>query len=241
MEKVVINVMPPIITKGFQNFKSEFSNIREEKSESLSNYSALDNPVEVPCQVEAYILCRDKYIKPTDSVLDVGFGLGYGLHIIAGKAKYAVGLEVDKSAVNRAERLFKNHPFIKKIILYDGEKIPFEDKSFDVVVCSEVIEHVEDYKQLLLEMARVSRNSIFISTPNRRHENTLNNGKPKNYWHLREWTKDELDIIFKELGFTCEWNFINGCFEGPFTVTTELKDDTFSLIPVIKVSYKERH
>lgn len=235
--RAVLSIMPPIISTGIRKMRDKL--LRHNMQSTLlpsSEYSTLDNPLEVPVQVEAYLLCRDKYLKPTDFVLDVRFGLGYGLQIMATKVTNLIGLEVDAQCVDRGRRLFEGHPHINKVMLYNGKILPFRDKTFDVVICSEVIEHVEDYEGLLLEMVRVARRSVFISTPNRRPENTLANGRPKNYWHLREWTKDELDIIFKKLGFTYEWNFINGCFEGPFTVTTALKDDTWSLIPIIYIN-----
>lgn len=235
--KVVISITPPIITACVRKIRDRFLQrcTRLSPLPHPSEYSTLDNPLEVPCQVEAYLLCRDKYLKPTDVVLDVGFGLGYGLQIMAARVEHLIGLEVDLRAVERARRILEGHPRIKKIMLYDGKHFPFKDKTFDVVTCIEIIEHVKDYKDLLLEMVRVSRRLIFISTPNRRPENTLPDGRPKNYWHLREWTMQELNTILSGFGFKVEWNFLNGLFEGPFTVTEKLVEKTWSLIPVILV------
>jgi ubiquinone/menaquinone biosynthesis C-methylase UbiE len=38
-------------------------------------------------------------------------------------------------------------PGIKKLT-YDGNKIPFEDKSYDLVICNSVIEHIKKIKEL---------------------------------------------------------------------------------------------
>ena len=53
-----------------------------------------------------------------------------------------------------------------KVIVYDGDRLPFEDKSFDVAVCNSVIEHVPPAKRanLVREINRVS-NYYFIQTP----------------------------------------------------------------------------
>jgi len=187
----------------------------------------------VPCQVECYLLCREKYLKPTDTVLDVGFGLGYGLQIMAAKVEKLLGVEVDVRAVDRARRIFAGHPRVASILIYDGVRLPLQDKSVDVITCVEILEHVEAYKNLLLEMARVARRAVFISTPNQRPENTLPSGRPKNYWHLREWTKAELEAILIELGLKSEWNFLNGPFQGPFNWTKYMTESTFSLVPVV--------
>jgi hypothetical protein len=100
----------------------------------------------------------------------------------------------------------------------------------------DVLEHVEDYHQLIDELLRVSRKGIFISTPNRRPEYTNSDGSPKNYWHLREWCFEELDEILRQHG-PVDWNFLNGPFEGPFTITDEVIGDTLTLSPFV---YKER-
>ena len=77
-------------------------------------------------------------------------------------------------------------------------------------------------------MLRVSRKGVFLSTPNRRPEYTNKDGSPKNYWHLREWSYDEFDKIVRQFG-QVEWNCINGPYEGPFTISTEIHQDTFAL------------
>ncbi len=43
--------------------------------------------------------------------------------------------------------------------------LPFADQSFDVVVCCEVLEHLEDPARGLAELARVARERVLISTP----------------------------------------------------------------------------
>lgn len=52
------------------------------------------------------------------------------------------------------------------VIVYDGERLPFADKSFDVAVCNSVIEHVPPAARanLVDEINRVS-NYFFIQTP----------------------------------------------------------------------------
>jgi len=54
---------------------------------------------------------------------------------------------------------------IKKII-YDGKKIPFKDKTFDLVICNSVLEHVplKQRFELCAEIQRVSK-FYFIQTP----------------------------------------------------------------------------
>ncbi len=103
-------------------------------------YSTLDDPQEVPVQVAAYRLATDKYIHPGSSVLDVGFGLGYGMVKMAERAEQIIGIEIDRRAVSRAEKLVEDVPQIVAVKHFDGRLIPCEDKSFDVVTCVDVLE-----------------------------------------------------------------------------------------------------
>ena len=45
-----------------------------------------------------------------------------------------------------------------EIIPFDGKNIPFEDQHFDFILCTEVLEHVEDFPQIVREMHRVLKN-----------------------------------------------------------------------------------
>ncbi len=187
----------------------------------------------VPVQVEGYFLALNKYVEEDAEVLDVGFGLGYGLNILAIKAKEASGVDVDKKVYDYCQgTIVGRNPRLVSLGIYDGYNLPFSDESFDVVTCVDVIEHVEDFNRLIKEMLRVSRKGVFLSTPNRRPEYTNRDGTPKNYWHLREWSFEEFDEIIGKFG-QVEWNFINGTYEGPFTISAELLDNTLALSPFI--------
>jgi len=79
-------------------------------------------------------------------VLEVGSGTGYMLGRIRQKYPAARGLEVAGSAY-----AFND----SGIVLYDGVRIPFGDREFDVVFSSHVLEHVADIRPFLDEIARV--------------------------------------------------------------------------------------
>ena len=187
----------------------------------------------VPCQIEAYFLALNKYVDEGTAVLDVGFGLGYGLNILAIKAREVSGTEVDERAYDYCQStLVGRNPRLRDLELYDGYTIAFSSGKFDVVTCVDVLEHVEDYDRLIDEMLRVSRKGVFFSTPSRRAEYTNPDGTPKNYWHLREWSFGELEEILSHHG-TVEWNFLNGPYDGPFTTSKVPVEDTLTLSPFV--------
>jgi hypothetical protein len=87
--------------------------------------------------------------------------------------------------------------------------------------------------RLLTNLCNVARRNVIISTPNRRPENTNPEGKPRNPWHIREWSFEEFDQVLKQLGKKVEWNFLNGPWDGPFTVSQGIEDATLALTPAI--------
>jgi len=187
----------------------------------------------VPVQIEAYFLALNKYIDEHEKILDVGFGLGYGLNILSIKSREVNGVDVDKKVLDYCSHtIVGRNPRLNILALFDGYNLPFPEETFDVVTCVDVIEHVEDYDRLINEMVRVSKKGVFLSTPNRRPEYTNKDGSPKNYWHLREWSFDEFDKIVKKFG-RIEWNCINGPYEGPFNYSSGPEKNTFALSPFI--------
>lgn len=79
-------------------------------------------------------------------LLDVGCGSRPYEHLFPA-ARY-VGLELD-TAKNRAADFADAY--------YDGGRFPFDDASFDAVLCNEVLEHAFEPDRLVAEMARVLR------------------------------------------------------------------------------------
>jgi SAM-dependent methyltransferase len=92
-------------------------------------------------------------------ILDVGCGIGAYMHALIQKGFQAVGIETNFSHLERASREGLD------VLLYDGKRLPFADGAFDTVMAVEVMEHVTDWKALLMEMLRVCRRRVLITTP----------------------------------------------------------------------------
>lgn len=202
-----------------------------------SLYSTVDYGYQVPVQMQAYDLAIQKYVQLQDCTLDVGFGMGYGLHRLSRASRRICGIEVDSRAVRQARKMLSDNSGIQELVHYAGKSIPYGDRSFDVITCIDVLEHVPDYADFLRELCRVSRRVVLISTPNRRPEYTRPDGRPKNRWHLREWSRDELNEIIRSVlpTVSVEWHLINGPFAGPFTISNQVQPDTLALTPALLV------
>jgi SAM-dependent methyltransferase len=84
-------------------------------------------------------------------VLDNGCGVGLYLERLALEAKRALGLELDRE---RALEAVRRHPALVRAL---GERLPFPDGSFDLVLSHEVIEHVADDAAAIAEIVRALR------------------------------------------------------------------------------------
>jgi ubiquinone/menaquinone biosynthesis C-methylase UbiE len=129
-----------------------------------------------------------KYVI-SKSVLDDGCGAGYGTSFLANaQPSNAIGLDRSSEAISYA-----NHTYKKPQLSYlvsDGEKLPFKNELFDVVISSQVIEHVPKYREYLSEIIRVLKNSgiLLIGTPNKQ---TFNPNGPPMPFHFKEFYADE--------------------------------------------------
>jgi len=50
--------------------------------------------------------------------------------------------------------------------LEQAERLPFEDMAFDCVVCTDVLEHLDNLHHILGELVRVARGHVIVSLPN---------------------------------------------------------------------------
>jgi 2-polyprenyl-6-hydroxyphenyl methylase/3-demethylubiquinone-9 3-methyltransferase len=97
-------------------------------------------------------------------VLDIGSGGGFLAARLADAGYEVTGIDPSMAAV-RGAAAHVHASFARAV----GEKLPFADGSFDSVVCSEVLEHVEDPGGVIAEASRVLRpGGVFVfSLPNR--------------------------------------------------------------------------
>jgi len=98
--------------------------------------------------------------RPGDSVLDLG--CGEGRHSISARLQAdirVIGLDLSHDdlviAQQRLEHFGLEESSQCNFVKASGLKLPFQDQSFDQVICSEVLEHIVDYHSVLKEIKRV--------------------------------------------------------------------------------------
>jgi SAM-dependent methyltransferase len=102
------------------------------------------------------------------------------------------------------ERAARRLPGARIVELEPDNALPFDDGSFDLVLCTETIEHVRDVQLLLSEIRRVLRpgGTLALTTP----ANLALGRRPDPLSpHLRFFTRRSLRHLLDELGFDVEW------------------------------------
>jgi len=107
-----------------------------------------------------------KYIKELnpDSILDYGCGEGVLSVLIKEKECRVVGIDISASNINTAERTAKERRLEIDFVVGDGEKLPFKDKSFNLVVVSHSLEHLPNITAGFAEIKRVADMAV-IAVP----------------------------------------------------------------------------
>jgi ubiquinone/menaquinone biosynthesis C-methylase UbiE len=91
-------------------------------------------------------------------VLDVATGPGYMAMGFAARCREVVGLDVTEAPLNLARRMAGERGLANlRLLVGDAARLPFEDASFDVVVCCLALHHMQEPRHALEEMARVCR------------------------------------------------------------------------------------
>lgn len=139
------------------------------------------------------LLSQIKNLK-IESVLDVGCGEGFTLNKLKENniGKKHEGVDYAKEAIVIGSKLYP------KLNLHQGNiyDLKYKDNSFDLVICSEVLEHLENPQKALKELARVSKKYLVLSVPNEPFFYLFNYTQwGKDIGHINKWTSRE----FKKL------------------------------------------
>ena len=149
-----------------------------------------------------------------ERVLDLG--CGEGRHVISAYALgdvHAVGVDLSAADLRTARERFTGFEEAgnerKQLDLVEASalSLPFADASFDKVICSEVLEHIPDYRAALGEIRRVLKPAglLCISVPRRWPERL--HGP---YWWLRclFWREGEQHWLVRQYHKLLVWDLL---------------------------------
>lgn len=114
-------------------------------------------------------------IRPNDFVLEIGSG-----HNPKTRSDVLCDKFIDDDE-QRGGNLVVDRPMVEA----DGQYLPFAEKAFDYVICSHVLEHVEDPEMLISELMRVAHRG-YIETPSEIGERIYG-------WQYHNWIVNLID------------------------------------------------
>lgn len=144
-------------TKRVMQFKDQFAFMSEEEIASYYNMikeAPINNRLtDLNRQSLTYIL-ENIY---GNTVLDVACGRGFLAQTISSKTGIQVtGIDIVKP-LNKVTNV--------RYVQGDITNLPFEDNSFDTVLCTHALEHIRDYEKAKNELLRVAKKRIIIIVP----------------------------------------------------------------------------
>jgi SAM-dependent methyltransferase len=151
-------------------------------------YSIVINPYFI---VRRGLLKKVKAFAAADfsakNILDLGCGLQPYKSLF--KSNSYMGIDIEDGG----------HDIQAKIVdkFYDGQTIPYPDNNFETVICTEVLEHVQEPIRLLSEIKRVLKpgGEILLSMPFVWYEHEIP-------YDFNRFTSYQQQLIFKQAGLT---------------------------------------
>lgn len=149
------------------------------------------------------------------NIVDLGCGLGargYTIRVRLNDPSILVGLDVCKENLYRVKR----HRIYDDLVLATLPFIPFREKSFDTVLCLDVIEHLNkvDGLRVMKRIERLAKKRIVITTPTLR--TVFSNPEHISAWSARDFKKLGYKVIglrfrhhsyFSNLKYVIIWLF----------------------------------
>jgi len=179
-----------------------------------------------------YHLVRYKFVKgflkPTDYVLDIACGTGYGTRMLSDFCRGVTGVDINPDTVAYA---YKNYGGANRDF-QQGDILNIKGQ-YDIIVCYETIEHVNKEEGLLaienLKKCLKPKGLLFISTPKKLPKEELSKGRSE--CHLYEYTYEDFSallgnfferpVIFSQTdeiitigNYKAVWTYIGVCWNG---------------------------
>jgi SAM-dependent methyltransferase len=171
-------------------------------------------------RAEFFTSLFENELPPQSDILDIGGRWGFYSGPLIKRGHQPIVLDVVRPGFQKAP-----------VVIYDGSKMPFEDKSFDASILVTVLHHIRDQVSVLQEARRVTRKRIVIVEDLYHHPLgrfwTIFRDRLLNF----EWfghpcgfrTRPQWEIFFKEQGFQvrdcrqvdtwlCGLQILNGVF-----------------------------
>ncbi|AKB73992.1 SAM-dependent methyltransferase [Methanosarcina lacustris Z-7289] len=131
-------------------------------------------------------------LEDVNSVIDIGCGEGFIINCL--NRPDITGVDISKKALDIAKQKNPGCNFCTGSV-YD---LSFKESSFDLVIATEILEHLENPEEALQEIGRISSSYCLFSVPNEPYFRTMNFIRGKNLKrygndieHVQNWSSRE--------------------------------------------------
>lgn len=169
-------------------------------------------------QPERYRFAKD-LLNPSESVLDIACGTGYGTLLLSEKCSNITGVDISNNAIQYANKHYKKN---NKINFIQSSIFDYNQEA-DFVVSFETIEHIDkSIEEVVLKLLSLARKKLIFSTP---YLEKSGNNPHHIHFNINEDT-------FNFLSTSLKLNFFYQLKNGKIEKIP--KDNTLSLIVVIE-------
>lgn len=151
--------------------------------------------------VARYLFAKS-YLKPNDRILDAMCGIGYGSRLLS-ESNFVEAFDIDEETIEFAKSRYYNEKITYECCSYKG--FYYHPNLYDLIVCFEAIEHIDDEKFLLskFHLALKDSGKLILSTPN---QLIMPLNPIKHPEHIKHYTPHELESLLNLMGFKVdEW------------------------------------
>jgi len=144
----------------FMNFKNKVFYMTEE--EFIDTYKQTSD-VHIQRDTDLNVASEKMVLESIvgDNILEVGCGRGYLSNKLKKNGKVtATDIIISEELRSKYEEI----NFVEANI----ENLPFDDDSYDTVVCTHTLEHVQNISEAIIELRRVTKNRLIIVVPQQR-------------------------------------------------------------------------
>lgn len=128
-------------------------------------------------------------LKEKDTLLDVGTGLGIIPTTVAMNFDDVKIKAINLTESMQAKRTMLFLPEFKEQLYFETANVMDVKDTFDIVSCTEVLEHNFDDNAIFWKLWTLARRAIFLSIPSRQAVESKG--------HLRKYTKEDIEKLIK--------------------------------------------
>jgi ubiquinone/menaquinone biosynthesis C-methylase UbiE len=145
------------MSEDIQYDREEFAKLKRQTWDA-TNYDSWFKPArgQVIDTLEKSALEKSLAGRKYERALDVGIGNGRLLPIYAPHAGHVTGMDISSEQLERATEAARelNIPF-DTVLCQEASRINLDDESFDLIICSRVLQHVYNWRESVAEFARI--------------------------------------------------------------------------------------